>query len=114
MFDTGFSEILLVCIIGLIVLGPKRLPLAVKTVVCWVRKIRHIAANVQKEISEELKIEEVKEALNKSKQESINFLEHDLNNSIEAVRNDINSINKSSSSQITSVLKSDSGESDKS
>ncbi|MGO1309144.1 MAG: twin-arginine translocase TatA/TatE family subunit, partial [Kluyvera intermedia] len=33
MFDIGFSELLLVFIVGLVVLGPKRLPVAVKTVV---------------------------------------------------------------------------------
>ncbi len=33
MFDIGFSELLLVFVIGLIVLGPQRLPVAVKTVV---------------------------------------------------------------------------------
>ncbi len=32
MFDIGFSELLLVFVIGLIVLGPQRLPVAVKTV----------------------------------------------------------------------------------
>ena len=32
MFDIGFSELLLVFVIGLIVLGPQRLPVAEKTV----------------------------------------------------------------------------------
>ena len=36
MFDIGFSELLLVFIIGLVVLGPQRLPVAVKTVAGWV------------------------------------------------------------------------------
>ncbi|MFQ9623296.1 MAG: Sec-independent protein translocase protein TatB, partial [Enterobacteriaceae bacterium] len=37
MFDIGFSELLLVFVIGLIVLGPQRLPVAVKTVASWIR-----------------------------------------------------------------------------
>ena len=43
MFDIGFSELLLVFVIGLIVLGPQRLPVAVKTVVSWIRTLRSLA-----------------------------------------------------------------------
>ena len=48
MFDIGFSELLLVFVIGLIVLGPQRLPVAVKTVASWIRTLRSLAATVQK------------------------------------------------------------------
>ena len=43
-----FSELLLVFVIGLIVLGPQRLPVAVKTVVGWIRTLRSLATTVQK------------------------------------------------------------------
>ena len=43
MFDIGFSELLLVFIIGLVVLGPQRLPVAVKTVAGWIRALRSLA-----------------------------------------------------------------------
>ena len=45
MFDIGFSELLLVFIIGLVVLGPQRLPVAVKTVAGWIRALRSLATN---------------------------------------------------------------------
>ena len=51
MFDIGFGELLLVFVIGLIVLGPQRLPVAVKTVVGWVRALRSLAATVQNELA---------------------------------------------------------------
>ncbi len=56
MLDIGFSELLLVMIIGLVVLGPERLPIAVKTVTGWIRVLRSLVANVQHELSQELKI----------------------------------------------------------
>ncbi|MFP3367334.1 Sec-independent protein translocase protein TatB, partial [Pseudoalteromonas sp. SIMBA_148] len=37
MFDIGFGELILVLVIGLVVLGPERLPVAVKTVAGWIR-----------------------------------------------------------------------------
>jgi sec-independent protein translocase protein TatB len=43
VFDIGFGELLLVFVIGLIVLGPQRLPVAVKTVAGWVRALRSLA-----------------------------------------------------------------------
>ncbi|VDZ91170.1 sec-independent translocase [Lelliottia amnigena] len=47
MFDIGFGELVLVFVIGLIVLGPQRLPVAVKTVAGWVRALRSLATTVQ-------------------------------------------------------------------
>lgn len=55
MFDIGFSELLLVFVIGLIVLGPQRLPVAVKTVASWIRTLRSLATTVQNELAQELK-----------------------------------------------------------
>ncbi len=54
MFDIGFSELLLVLVIGLVVLGPERLPVAVRTVSGWIRALRSLAASVQHELSQEL------------------------------------------------------------
>ena len=45
-------------VIGLIVLGPKRLPVAVKTVVGWIRALRSLATTVQNELTQELKLQE--------------------------------------------------------
>ena len=65
MFDIGFSELLLVFIIGLVVLGPHRLPVAVKTVAGWIRAMRSLAPTVQNELTQELKLLEFQDSLNK-------------------------------------------------
>ncbi|RLR64753.1 twin-arginine translocase subunit TatB, partial [Pseudomonas aeruginosa] len=54
-----------VLIIGLVFLGPERLPVAVKTVAGWVRALRSLAANVQNELAQELKLQELQESLKK-------------------------------------------------
>ncbi|VTT28073.1 twin-arginine translocation protein TatB [Klebsiella pneumoniae] len=56
MFDFGFSETLLVSVIGLIVLGPERLPGVVKTVARWVRAVGSMSAAVQQQLSDELQL----------------------------------------------------------
>ncbi|CAJ0992553.1 Sec-independent protein translocase protein TatB [Pantoea sp. Nvir] len=65
MFDINFSELVLVFVIGLIFLGPQRLPVAIKTVLGWIRAIRSLAANVQHELAQELKLQELQDSLKK-------------------------------------------------
>ncbi|RDE18719.1 twin-arginine translocase subunit TatB [Motiliproteus coralliicola] len=60
MFDIGFTELLIVGVVALIVLGPERLPHAVKTAGMWIGKIKRTLGSVQKEISEELRVEEMR------------------------------------------------------
>ncbi len=73
MFDIGFSELLLVFVIGLIVLGPQRLPVAVKTVAGWIRALRSLATTVQNELTQELKLQEFQDSLKKSKRRAENL-----------------------------------------
>ncbi|MBD2821025.1 Sec-independent protein translocase subunit TatB [Xenorhabdus sp. 42] len=70
MFDIGFSELLLVLVIGLVVLGPERLPIAVKTVAGWIRVLRSLAANVQNELAQELKLQELQDSLKKMEEKA--------------------------------------------
>ena len=81
MFDIGFSELLLVFVIGLIVLGPKRLPVAVKTVVGWIRALRSLATTVQNELTQELKLQEFQDSLKKVEKASLDSLTESMKRS---------------------------------
>lgn len=69
MFDIGFAELLVVAIMGLVVLGPEKLPTAARTVGLWVGRIRRSLGSIQREISAELKVEELKRATAVSKEQ---------------------------------------------
>ncbi|GKX55593.1 hypothetical protein SOASR030_17050 [Leminorella grimontii] len=86
MFDIGFGEIVLVLIIGLIVLGPERLPVAVKTVAGWIRAMRSLASSVQNELTQELKLQELKDSLKKAEQAGLQNLSPELKASMEELR----------------------------
>jgi sec-independent protein translocase protein TatB len=73
VFDIGFSELLLVLVIGLVVLGPERLPVAVRTVAGWIRALRAMAASVQNELSQELKLQELQDSLKKAEESGLNL-----------------------------------------
>lgn len=100
MFDIGFSELVLVFVIGLIVLGPQRLPVAVKTVVGWIRAIRSLAANVQNELAQELKLQELQDSLKKVEEAGRGTLSPELKESMEELRKTADSMKRSVSQSI--------------
>lgn len=100
MFDIGFSELVLVFVIGLIVLGPQRLPVAVKTVVGWIRAIRSLAANVQNELAQELKLQELQDSLKKVEEAGRGTLSPELKESMEDLRKTADSMKRSVSQSI--------------
>jgi sec-independent protein translocase protein TatB len=68
MFDVGFSELILVALVALVVIGPERLPKAARVAGMWLGRARRTLASVKDEIDRELKAEELKEILNKQAQ----------------------------------------------
>ena len=60
MFDIGFTEILLIAVVALVVLGPEKLPVAVRTIGLWIGKVKRTVSGIQTEISEELRLDEMK------------------------------------------------------
>ena len=63
MFDVGFSEVLIIAVVALIVLGPERLPKAARFAGLWVRRARAQWYSVKAELERELATEELKRSL---------------------------------------------------
>lgn len=62
MLDLGWSEMAVIALVALIVLGPKELPVALRTVGQWVRKARRLAHEFQSGIDEMMREAELDEA----------------------------------------------------
>jgi sec-independent protein translocase protein TatB len=60
MFDIGFSELCLVAVIALLVVGPKRLPETVRAWGLWTARARQAIQTLQHEVEQELDLEEVR------------------------------------------------------
>jgi sec-independent protein translocase protein TatB len=54
MFDVGFSELLLIGLVALMVLGPKRLPEAARAAGQWAARIRRFIADVKQDLDREM------------------------------------------------------------
>lgn len=59
MFDIGFFELLLLGVVGLLVLGPERLPVVARTIGLWIGKIKGMITSVQTDIEREIQNHEV-------------------------------------------------------
>jgi sec-independent protein translocase protein TatB len=95
VFDIGFGELLLVFVIGLVVLGPQRLPVAVRTVAGWVRALRSLATTVQNELAQELKMQEFQDSLKKVEKASLDNLTPELKASMDELRQAAESMKRS-------------------
>ena len=71
MFEIGFSELVMIGLVSLIVIGPERLPKVARMVGFWIGKSRAMMANVKAEIQYELHEEELRQLLN----EQVNLTE---------------------------------------
>jgi sec-independent protein translocase protein TatB len=106
MFDIGFSEIVLIMVIALIVVGPERLPRLARSTGLWIGKIRSLVASVKAEIDHELAAEELRKTL--AKQAEIPELEE----IIEPVRDDESSRTKAKATPLTQAGSTGSGSAD--
>lgn len=63
MFDIGFWELCLLGLVGLLVVGPEKLPEVIRLVGFWINKIKDMLSVVTTEIKAELQAEEIRQLL---------------------------------------------------
>ncbi len=60
MFDIGFSELMVIAVVALIVIGPERLPRVARTAGILLGRLRRYAADVKADISREMQLDELR------------------------------------------------------
>ena len=63
MFDIGFPEFFIAAVVALVVLGPQRLPAALRTLGLWIGRLRRSYYNVKTEVEREIGMDEVRRQL---------------------------------------------------
>ena len=81
MFDIGFSELLLVGLVALLVLGPERLPVAARMAGLWIGRLKRSFNSIKNEVERELGADEIRRQLHN---ENIMQLERDMKNDIQS------------------------------
>ncbi|HQS97733.1 MAG: twin arginine-targeting protein translocase TatB [Novosphingobium sp. 17-62-19] len=70
MFDVGASELLLLVIVAIVVIGPKDLPLALRTAGQWVAKMRRVSNHFRSGIETMIREAEMEEMEKKWKEQN--------------------------------------------
>ena len=69
MLDIGFAELLVISAVALFVVGPERLPSAIRSISLWLGRVRRGFEEIKSDVSRELHNEEVMRALKESREE---------------------------------------------
>ncbi len=92
MFDIGFWEILVIGVLALLVLGPERLPGAMRSTINTVRSVRKTASGFKQEVEHQLRVHELHENLKKAEQKGLNDLSPELKQSVDELKNAAESV----------------------
>ncbi|MBF9001975.1 MULTISPECIES: Sec-independent protein translocase protein TatB [Vibrio] len=95
MFDIGFWELVLISVVALVVLGPERLPHAIRSVAKFVSAAKSMANSVKDELSQELKIQELQENLRKAEKMGMKDLSPDLQKTVDELKKSAQDVQRS-------------------
>src|SRR3954463_6875507 len=98
MFDIGFTELLVIGIVALVVIGPERLPRVARTLGHLAGRLQRYVTDVKADINREMELDELKKMRESMQQAAtsfessvhgeINKTESELNKSVEAIAQD--------------------------
>lgn len=69
MFDIGFAELVIIAVVSLLVIGPERLPEAIRTGSAWLNRLRRGFNDIKQEVQQELHNDEVMRELRKTREQ---------------------------------------------
>ena len=89
MFDIGFSELVVIGLVALIVIGPEKLPRVARTVGHLVGRLQRYVADVKSDINREVELDELRK-MRDSVQEAAATIENSVNSGISQVEANLN------------------------
>lgn len=92
MFDIGFWELLVIGVLALLVLGPERLPGAIRSTLNTVRSVRNAASGFKQEVEHQLRVHELHENLKKAEQQGLKDVSPDLQKSVDELKDAAESV----------------------
>jgi len=94
MFDVGFSELVVIGVIALLVFGPEDLPRVARTVGHLLGKLQRYVADVKSEINREMENADLKR-LQTEVQESVQSIQSAVNEQAKALENEFQQVSSS-------------------
>ena len=89
MFDVGFSEILVIGLVALIVIGPERLPRVARTLGILAGRLQRYVADVKADINREVELEELRK-MKDSVQQAAAGIENSVQSELSRTESELN------------------------
>jgi sec-independent protein translocase protein TatB len=99
MFDIGFSELLIIAVVALLVIGPERLPKAARTLGHLFGRMQRYVNDVKADISREMELDELRK-LQASMQDAARSLENSVSREVNETESEIKKITDDASSAV--------------
>jgi sec-independent protein translocase protein TatB len=94
MFDIGFSEMGMIAVVALLVLGPERLPKVARQVGQWMGKLQRYVADVKSDINRQMDMEELRKLQSEVK-DAASSLESSVNSAVSSAQAEITTLQTS-------------------
>ena len=94
MFDVGFSELVVIGLVALIVIGPERLPRVARTIGHLAGRLQRYVADVKADINREVELEELRK-MKDSVQEAAAGIETSLHSELKEAETELNAVAES-------------------
>src|SRR5438876_529271 len=88
MFDIGFSELLVIGLVALIVIGPERLPRVARTLGHLAGRLQRYVADVKADINREIELDELRK-MRDSMQQAASAFQSSVSNEISGVQKEL-------------------------
>ena len=89
MFDIGFSELLVIGLVALIVIGPEKLPRVARTVGHLAGRLQRYVSDVKADINREIELDELRK-MRDSMQKAASEMETSVNSELSKTADDLN------------------------
>lgn len=91
MFDIGFSELMVIAVVALIVVGPERLPKVARTVGHLFGRMQRYVNDVKSDISREMALDDLRK-LQSSMQDTVRSVEQSVTEEVRSAESEMNKI----------------------
>ena len=105
MFDVGFSELLVIGMVALVVIGPEKLPRVARTVGALLGRMQRYVNDVKADINREIELDELKK-LQTTVQDAAASIQTSMNETVSGFQSQADELNKIASGDIAGLTES--------
>lgn len=93
MFDIGFTELVVCAIVALVVIGPERMPEAVRTIGLWIGRVKRSLRETRSEIERQIGVDDIRRQLhNEEIMQTLEAARRDMDKVLSETQQSINAI----------------------